>query len=178
MHVINHPCYDPISYLLLTHWDQLTHVHYYLSLDIIGSGNGLSPVQRQANTSTNDDLLSIGPSVKFLSKSKYFHWWNCIWKYRLPKWQPSCLSLSVLRWVYEGLISMVSCQGQFTTVKIYCLCWIENDLDGNSWLHTVTRDFASSFLHVHHYRYDLLFHVDKHINPTNIAFMINCLLWI
>ena len=36
-------------------------------------------------------------SIKFLSKSNHFHWKNCIWKYRLPKWRPSFPGLSVLR---------------------------------------------------------------------------------
>ena len=34
--------------------------------------------------------------MKFLSQSKYFHWQICAWKYRLPKWRPSCPGLNVL----------------------------------------------------------------------------------
>ena len=36
-------------------------------------------------------------SVKYILKLKHFHWRNCIWKYHLPKWRPSCLGLNVLR---------------------------------------------------------------------------------
>ena len=34
--------------------------------------------------------------MHFLSKLKYFHWRNCIWKRRQPKWRPSCLGLNRL----------------------------------------------------------------------------------
>ena len=50
----------------------------------IGSGNGLSPVRRQAITWINTDLLSIGPLgtnlSEFESRHKTSHSWKCIWK--------------------------------------------------------------------------------------------------
>ena len=44
----------------LTHWGRV--MDKYASWIIIGSGNGLSPVRRQAITWTSDVLLLIGPS--------------------------------------------------------------------------------------------------------------------
>ena len=53
----------------------------------IGSGNGLSPVRRQAITWAIVDLLSIGPLGTNFSeiyiKIQTFHSWKCIWKCRL-----------------------------------------------------------------------------------------------
>ena len=53
----------------------------------IGSDNGLSPVRRQAITSTSPDLLSIGPLGTNFSeiwiKTQNFNSRKCIWKYRL-----------------------------------------------------------------------------------------------
>ena len=53
----------------------------------IGSGNGLSPVRRQAITWTSADFLSTGPLRKHFSEiriNKYnFRLWKCIWKCRL-----------------------------------------------------------------------------------------------
>ena len=55
----------------------------------IGSGNGLSPVPRQAITWTNGNLLSIGPLGTNFSKIRIeiqnFHSWKCIWKHSLEK---------------------------------------------------------------------------------------------
>ena len=68
---------------------------------IIGSGNGLSPVWRQAITWTNAGLLSVGllgkKSVNFESEFYYFHSRKCIWKCLLAKWRPSCLGFNVLK---------------------------------------------------------------------------------
>ena len=44
----------------LTHWGRVTHI-CVSKLTIIGSDNGLSPGQRQANIRTNARLLLIGP---------------------------------------------------------------------------------------------------------------------
>ena len=55
-------------------------------LVIIGSGNALSPVQCQAITWTNADLLSFGSLginfSKILIKIQNFSSWKCIWKCR------------------------------------------------------------------------------------------------
>ena len=72
--------------------ENLTHLPWcriYLSVNwiSIGSGNGLSPIRRQAITWTNAHLLSIGPwgtnCSEILSKYKTFHWKKCLWKCRL-----------------------------------------------------------------------------------------------
>ena len=49
---------------------KLGDAHMRPNLVIIGSGNGLSPVRRQAITWTNDDLLSIAPFGKKLRSWK------------------------------------------------------------------------------------------------------------
>ena len=65
-----------------------------------------------AITWTNDDLLSIRPlqtifSDIFVSKLRYFHWRNCIWKYRLPKWQPF-VSPQYVKMRYGGILHQPS----------------------------------------------------------------------
>ena len=92
-----------------------TYMHHW-NWVIIGSGNGLMPVCRQAITWINDDLLSIrlfGTKFsKIFVKIKHFHWQSSIWKYclTLPKWQPSCLSLTK---VQENM-------GQVMEVQLSC----------------------------------------------------------
>ena len=73
---------DTIIYTF-THSGQVTHICI--------TERGLSPIQRQAITWTNDCKLDPKEhsSVKFPSKLRHFHWWNCIWKCYLPKWRPS-----------------------------------------------------------------------------------------
>ena len=72
--------------------DELTHLplvwNIYVNGVSIGSGNGLSPVRRQAITWTNPGLLRIEILVKFESEFCHFHSRKCIWKYRMPQWWP------------------------------------------------------------------------------------------
>ena len=75
----------------------------YASVNMVtnGSGNGLSPIRRQAITWTNAALSSIGLLgtsfneiwIWFLSTPCKKIRWNCC----LPKWRPFCLRLNVLR---------------------------------------------------------------------------------
>ena len=84
---------------VLTHWGWVKH-NASVNYTIIGSDNGLSPARHKNIIWINAGMLLIGPLgtnlVKFLSQLKDFHWWICIWKCRLPKWQPSCPSLNAL----------------------------------------------------------------------------------
>ena len=58
----------------------------------ISSGNGSSPVRRQAITQTNPDLLSFEPSGTNFSQIwiniQDFHSRKCIWKKSSVKWRP------------------------------------------------------------------------------------------
>ena len=78
-----------------------------MNRDSIGSGNGLSPVQHQAITWTNADLLSVG-----LLGTNFSEIWIVILSFSvqkihlkmLPGSQPSCLSLNVLIKIPESWI--------------------------------------------------------------------------
>ena len=67
---------------------------------IIGSGNGLSPVRRQAITWNNVDSLLIwllGTNFSEIRiKYNHFHSRNCIWKHGLQRWailfRPQCVN--------------------------------------------------------------------------------------
>ena len=50
---------DKMWYAFLTHWGRVTHI-CVSKLNIIGSGNGLSPKQHQAIIWTNAGIFSIG----------------------------------------------------------------------------------------------------------------------
>ena len=102
----------------------MTHIHYYLNWDIIGSGNGLSPVRRQANTSTNDDLLSIGPSGTMFSeifiKIKTFSLTKLHWKMSSAKVaailsQPQCVKVGLWGPDIDGILP----KGPY----LPCLAW-------------------------------------------------------
>ena len=60
----------------------------------IGSGNGLSPVRRQAITWTNADLLSIGPLETNYSETQIkiqkFSFMKMHFKISSVKWRPVC----------------------------------------------------------------------------------------
>ena len=68
---------------ILIHLPLLLHICIG-KLAIIGSGNALSPVQHQAITWSNADLLSFGSLginfSKILIKIQNFSSWKCIWK--------------------------------------------------------------------------------------------------
>ena len=61
----------------LTHLSRVPHAYASVNWLSLGSGNGLSPVRRQAITWTNADLLSIRPLERNLSEIrtniKIFH---------------------------------------------------------------------------------------------------------
>ena len=75
----------------LSHFHLVPHICVWVS---ISSGNGLSPLRRQAITKTNAGLLSIGLLGTSFSEIElefyHLHSWKCIWKCRLPKWRPFC----------------------------------------------------------------------------------------
>ena len=60
----------------------------------IGLGNGLSPVRRQAITSTKLAYCQLDSweqiSMKFEQEFYNFDSRKCIWKCRLPEWRPFC----------------------------------------------------------------------------------------
>ena len=74
---------------------------------IIGSGNGLLPIQHQATTWTNAGLLKIGLlGTNFSEISIWilaFSFKKLHIKYRLPKWQPFCPGGDEIRLYYQPL---------------------------------------------------------------------------
>ena len=88
------------SYILLTHWSQVTHI-CVSKLTSIGSDNGLSPGRRQDITWTNDGILLIGPLAtnfsEIFSKIHKFSFKKMHWKTSSAKWRPFCLGLNVLK---------------------------------------------------------------------------------
>ena len=76
-------------------------MHLYVSkLTIIGSDNGLTSCQCQAIIRTNASIMLIGPlGTKFseiLIKIHMFSFKKMHLKMLCAKWQPFCLSLSLL----------------------------------------------------------------------------------
>ena len=90
---------SPFPSMSLTHWGRVTHICVG-NLTIIGPGNGLSPVRRQAIIWTNAGILLIGPwgtnfseiliGIQTLSFKKMHL------KMPSAKWRPCCLGLNVL----------------------------------------------------------------------------------
>ena len=76
----------------------------------IVSGNGLSPVGRQAVTLTNAGLLSIGPLGTNFSeiwiKMQNFSFMKMHSKMSFAKWRPFCLGLNVLSHPRCGLLTL------------------------------------------------------------------------
>ena len=100
---------------LLTHWGRGTHI-CFSKLTTIGSDNGLSPIQYKAIIWTNAGILMIRPLGRNCSEN-----WVKIHKFSYKmhskmssvKWQPFCLSLSVLtRW---GRVTHI-CIGNLTII--------------------------------------------------------------
>ena len=83
----------------LTHWGRVTHI-CFSKLTVIGSVNGLSPGRRQAIIWINAGILLIGPfSTNFseiLSEIQTFSLKKMHLNMSSRKWQPFCLSLTVL----------------------------------------------------------------------------------
>ena len=85
--------------MILTHSGQVTH-KCIGNVTIIGSDNGLSPVQCQAIIWTNAGILLIGPSgtnfSEILIKINTFSFKKMRLKGSSVKWRPFCLGLNVL----------------------------------------------------------------------------------
>ena len=82
----------------LTHWGRVTQMCVGKPI-IIGSGNGLSPVRRQAIIWTNAGILLIRPlGIKFseiLIDIRIFSFKKMCLKLSSAKWRPFCLGLDV-----------------------------------------------------------------------------------
>ena len=91
---------------VLTHWGRVTHI-CVSNLTTIGSDNGLSPGRGQAIFWTNAGILSIGPLgtnfSEILIEIHAFSFKKRHFKLSSGKWQPFCLGLNVLKWVYHGI---------------------------------------------------------------------------
>ena len=83
----------------MTRWGRATH-RCVGKLTIIGSDNGLLPIQRQAIIWTNDGILLIGPLGtnfnEILIEILTFLFKNMRLKVSSGKWRPFCLGLNVL----------------------------------------------------------------------------------
>ena len=84
----------------LTHWGRVMHIGVG-KLTIIGSDNGLLPVQCQAIIWTNAGILLIGPLgtnfSEILIGIQTFQFKKMHLKMMSSKWWPFCLSLNVLQ---------------------------------------------------------------------------------
>ena len=89
---------------------------------IIGSGNGLPPVRRQAITWTNAGLLSIG---LLGTKSEFCHFYSrkFTWKCHLPKWRPFCPGEDELT-LYAFIEPQTSDQGNNKKLTLYMLNYV------------------------------------------------------
>ena len=95
------------SFLVLTHWGQVTHICVD-NLTIIGSDNGLSPGRRQAIICTNAGILLIGPLgtnfSEILIQIQTFSLRKMHLKMSSAKWRQFRLDLNVLiGWRYGKL---------------------------------------------------------------------------
>ena len=83
---------------MITHWCLVSYV--CVKYVIIDSGNGLSPLRRHGITSTNDDLVPIGPLVTNLNEIQIKTQRTSVTKMHLnmssAKCRPFCAGLSVL----------------------------------------------------------------------------------
>ena len=89
------------SLSVLTHWGRVTQI-CISNLTIIGSGNGLSPGQRQAIIWTNAEILLIGPLGTNFSEILIEIQIFSFKKMRLKvsssgRWRPFCVGLNVLK---------------------------------------------------------------------------------
>ena len=84
----------------LTHWGRVMH-KYVSKLNIIGSDNGMPPGRHQAIILTNAGILLTGPLgtnfSEILIKIHTFSFKKMHLNILSGKWQPSCLSLNVLK---------------------------------------------------------------------------------
>ena len=83
----------PLSFSI--HWGGVKHI-CVSKVTIVDSGNGLSPVRRQAIIWTNAGILLIEPlginfSEILLKKIKQFHSEKCVWKCSLAI-LPQCVN--------------------------------------------------------------------------------------
>ena len=83
----------------LTHWGRVMHICIG-NLTIIGSDNGMSPVQCQAIISTNAGILSVGPLGtnfnEILIRTQTFSFNKMQLKMSSETWQPFSIGLNVL----------------------------------------------------------------------------------
>ena len=90
----------------LIHWGRVTHI-CVSKLTIIGSDHGLSPGRCQAMIWTNAEILLMGPlGTKFSEifiEMHTFSFKKMYLKMSSGKWQPSYLSLNVLRQTSDSL---------------------------------------------------------------------------
>ena len=84
----------------LTHWGRVTHI-CVKKLTSIGSGNGLSPVQRQAIIWTITGILLIGTLgtnfSEILIEIRSFSFKKMHFKMSSGKWRPFCIGHNVLK---------------------------------------------------------------------------------
>ena len=89
----------------------------------IGSDNGLSPVRRQANISTNTDLLSIRPLgtnfSEILIKIQNYSFTKLHLKLSSAKWQPFCPGVNALRRVSDGYPILLQTQVMFEHANVW-----------------------------------------------------------
>ena len=97
---------------VLTHWSWVTHI-CVSKLTIIGSDNGLSPVQCQAIIWTNDEISLIGTLgtnfSEFFIEMRTFSFKKIHLKMSSGKWRPFCLGLNVLK-AQHHLTSVRQCR--------------------------------------------------------------------
>ena len=102
----------------LTHWGRVMHI-WVRKVTIIGSDNGLSPGQHQAIIVTNAGILLIELSgtnfSEIVIKIYIFSFKKMYLKMLSGKWQPFCLSLSVVMSI-EGTKSF---SGQGDLIKYW-----------------------------------------------------------
>ena len=112
----------------ITHWGRVTHICVG-KLTIISSGNGLSPVRRQAIIWTNAGLLLIVPLgtnfSEILIEILTFSFKKLHLKVSSVKWRPFCLGLNVLkpRFHNKSTPSHVHKTGQTTVVGHTQFTW-------------------------------------------------------
>ena len=132
-----YPIYSILS-LLLTHYDQVTHICVG-ELTIIGSDKGLSPDRRQAIIRTNAGILSIGPlgtkPSEILMAIHIFSFKKMHLKMSSGKWRPSCLGLNLLIPIisrpYCKFTTQVLAPNSGTSLDASCRCWF-NLIDLNT----------------------------------------------
>ena len=129
------------SFIRLTHLPLVPQSVNWVS---IGSGNGLSPVQRQAITWTNAGLLSIGPLGTNFSeiwiKTQKFSFMKMHLNLSSAKWRPFCpggdeFTIHTLRpeWVWAGLWGCLGRHHQHRRIFFFFV----NNILGSLWYNCI-----------------------------------------